>query len=157
MHAKKIFVFLFLTLSSLSSFGEEIKSEDILGYWLSEEGTAVIEVYKNEKKIEGKLVWLKVLHEGKVKEKLDDKNPDESLRSRSLLGLVNLKDFTFDDDEWEGGTIYDPKSGKTYSAKMALDGKDLLKIRGYVGISLFGRTTEWTRQKQATPDSLVKN
>lgn len=155
MHAKKIFVLLFSMLLSLSSLAEDVKSSDILGFWLSEEGTAVIEITKKDKKFEGKLVWLKVLHEGKVKEKLDDKNPDESLRSRPLLGLVNLEGFKFDDGEWEDGTIYDPKSGKTYSATMELDGKNLLKIRGYVGISLFGRTTEWTRQKSKTPDKFL--
>ncbi len=71
------------------------------------------------------------------------------------MGLVNLEGFKFDDGEWEDGTIYDPKSGKTYSATMELDGKNLLKIRGYVGISLFGRTTEWTRQKSKTPDKFL--
>ena len=151
MLMKKTFVVLSLISFSLSSFAE-VKEESILGFWLSESGKAVIEVYKAEKEFEGKIVWLKDLHEGKVKEKLDENNPDEKLQKRSLLGLKNLHGFTFDDGSWEGGKIYDPKSGKTYSAKMKLDGNDTLNLRGYVGISLFGRTSVWKRQQSAVPD-----
>jgi uncharacterized protein (DUF2147 family) len=58
-----------------------------------------------------------------------------------------LKDFTFDGDNvYSGGTVYDPKNGKTYSCKMTLDGNSL-NIRGYIGISLFGRSVTWTRVK----------
>jgi uncharacterized protein (DUF2147 family) len=81
------------------------------------------------------------------KPKADKKNPDENLKSRPLLNLELLKDFTFDGkDTWKDGTIYDPKSGKTYSCKMVIE-EDKLKIRGYVGISLLGRTEVWTRIK----------
>ncbi|MEO6849303.1 MAG: DUF2147 domain-containing protein, partial [Mucilaginibacter sp.] len=69
------------------------------------------------------------------------------LRTRPELGLELLKDFTFDgDDVYDDGTIYDPKNGKTYSCKMTLEGNQL-KIRGYIGISLFGRSEIWTRVK----------
>ncbi len=78
---------------------------------------------------------------------MDMNNPDQALQTRPELGLELLKDFTFDgDDVYEDGTIYDPKSGKTYSCKMTINGNSL-KIRGYVGISLFGRTEVWTRVK----------
>lgn len=53
-----------------------------------------------------------------------------------------LKGFEFDDDEWEDGTIYDPENGKTYSCTIKFrDGK--LDLRGYIGISLIGRTQTW--------------
>jgi uncharacterized protein (DUF2147 family) len=48
-------------------------------------------------------------------------------------------------NKWEGGKIYDPNNGKTYSCKMTLEG-NTLKVRGFVGISLLGRTTIWTRK-----------
>jgi uncharacterized protein (DUF2147 family) len=57
-----------------------------------------------------------------------------------------LKDFKFDgNDEWKGGDIYDPESGKTYRSYMYLKDSNTLKVRGYVGISLLGRTETWTR------------
>ena len=63
-----------------------------------------------------------------------------------LLNLQILKDFVYDaeDKEWEDGTIYDPKNGKTYSCYMTLDGTKL-NVRGYVGVSMIGRTSVWTR------------
>jgi uncharacterized protein (DUF2147 family) len=59
---------------------------------------------------------------------------------------VILTAFKFDGDgEWKGGDIYDPESGKTYSSYMYLKDRNTLKVRGYVGVSLFGRTETWTR------------
>ena len=49
------------------------------------------------------------------------------------------------DTRWDSGTIYDPKSGSTYSCFMELDGPDRIKVRGFIGISLIGRTDVWTR------------
>jgi uncharacterized protein (DUF2147 family) len=67
-------------------------------------------------------------------------------RNNPVIGLVMLTAFKFDgDDEWIGGDIYDPESGKTYSSYMYLKDINTLKVRGYVGISLFGRTETWTR------------
>lgn len=57
-----------------------------------------------------------------------------------------LTAFKFNgDDEWKGSDIYDPESGKTYSSDMYLKDKNTLKVRGYVGISMFGRTETWLR------------
>lgn len=75
----------------------------------------------------------------------DAKNPSLKARNKPLLHLVILTDFDFDGREWTDGKIYDPKSGKTYSSTMKLNGNKL-ELRGYVGISLFGRTTVWERE-----------
>jgi uncharacterized protein (DUF2147 family) len=90
-------------------------------------------------------VWLKNPNDN-GKPKVDKNNPDNSKRNQSVVGLLILKEFKFDgDDEWEDGDIYDPESGKTYSCYLSLKDKHNLKVRGYVGISLFGRTEVWTR------------
>lgn len=77
---------------------------------------------------------------------MDKHNPNPALRNRPTLGLEILKDFSFDGkDEWKDGTIYDPKSGKTYSCYIRMENKNKLKIRGFIGVSMLGRTTYWTR------------
>jgi uncharacterized protein (DUF2147 family) len=81
------------------------------------------------------------------KPKVDRNNPENSKQNQPIIGLVILKNFRFDDDEWQEGTIYDPESGKTYDCNLTLKDKNTLRVRGYIGISLFGRTEKWTRAK----------
>lgn len=122
-------------------------ADDVLGKWLNSSGEGQIQIYKKGNQYFGKLSWIKQPNdEATGAPKTDKKNPDAALRSRPILGLEILKNFTFDEDTWEGGTIYDPKSGKTYSCKMTMDGARL-KMRGYIGVSLLGRTEMWTRVK----------
>ena len=122
------------------------KADDILGKWINPSGEGQVLIYKKENKYFGKLVWLKI-PDRNGKPKMDIHNPDKALQTQPELGLELLKDFTFNgEDVYEDGTIYDPKSGKTYSCKMTIKGNSL-KIRGYIGISLFGRTEVWTKVK----------
>lgn len=115
----------------------------ILGVWFNEEKDGKIKIYKEEGKFYGKLVW--VDDDKPDFTPFDEKNPDPELQKRKKVGIILLNDFVYDDERWEDGTIYDPKSGKTYSCYMKLleDGK--LFVRGYIGFSLIGRTTYWTR------------
>lgn len=143
-----ILVFL-LPLTGVS--GQNSAADDILGTWLNADKDAHIKIYKERGEYFGKIIWLKTPIDPETgKPKLDKENPDPKLRSRKTLGLVILKDFVFDDDEWEDGSIYDPKSGKTYNSYMKLENKDKLAVRGYIGRSWMGlgRTTEWTRVKE---------
>lgn len=121
------------------------QADAVAGTWLNEEKDAKVQIYRAGDKYFGKLVWIARQFEddGKTPRK-DSKNPDAKLRQRGLLNLVILSNFEYDDGEWTDGKIYDPKSGKTYSSKMKLDGRQL-NIRGYVGVSMFGRTTVWTK------------
>lgn len=125
------------------------KADDVVGTWLNEDEDAHIQVENRDGKYFGKVVWIKDPIDPETgKEKLDKLNPDESLRSRPRLGLEILTNFEFDgDDRWEDGKIYDPKSGKTYSCYMKFINQDKLKIRGFVGVTLLGKTTHWTRVK----------
>ncbi|MGC8864838.1 MAG: DUF2147 domain-containing protein [Bacteroidales bacterium] len=129
------------------TYAQTYKSIDINGIWLNQDEDAKIEIYENGKKFFGKIVWLKTPIDPETnKPKVDKHNPDPSMRNRPTLGLEILKGFTFDGkDEWKDGTIYDPKSGKTYSCYMRLESKNKLKIRGFIGVSMLGRTTYWTR------------
>jgi len=128
---------------------QEVVAGDILGKWLNEDKDAHIEIFMKGDKYFGKLVWIKTPNDPETgKPKLDKHNPDPELQKRPSLGLELLTNFVFDDDEWEDGEIYDPKTGKTYSCYMEFPDEDNLnnlKIRGYIGISLLGKTTYWTR------------
>ena len=71
-----------------------------------------------------------------------------SLRNQPVLGLTFLWGFTKQGDEYQGGEILDPESGKIYQAKMKLiDGGKKLEVRGFIGFSLFGRSQTWIRQE----------
>ncbi len=124
-------------------------ADALLGFWRSGDGKAVIEFYKNGDKYDGKIVWLAEPNDPQTgKPKVDSKNEEESLRSRPILGLVNLRGFKFvKKNEWEEGKIYDPKSGNDYSCEIKMTDANTLEVRGYVGISMFGRTDVWKRQK----------
>lgn len=75
----------------------------------------------------------------------DGKNPDPALRHRPLCGLTIGTDFHLVGTERaENGTLYDPKSGKTYHGSMEAHG-DQLNLRGYIGVPMFGRTEKWSR------------
>jgi len=127
------------------AFAQTPEADRILGVWLSEDKTGRIDVYKANDKYFGKLIWGKTMYErdGTTSRK-DVKNNDKKLRSRNLKDMIMLYDFTYRDGAWDGGQIYDPYSGKTYSCILKLkDGK--LNIRGYIGVSLFGRTSVWER------------
>lgn len=125
-------------------------ADDILGDWFNQDGTAKIHVFKavNGKfkgKFYGKIVWLKDPNKnGKPKE--DEKNPIATKRNQEIIGLVILNNFSFNinDKVWSEGTIYDPNNGKTYNCTMKISG-DKLNVRGYVGISMLGRTAVWTK------------
>ncbi len=80
---------------------------------------------------------------------MDIHNPDATLRARSLCALeLGSRFHSSDATHASGGTIYDPKSGNTYRGQMVVEG-DLLRLRGYVGFSLFGRTEIWHRVHQS--------
>jgi uncharacterized protein (DUF2147 family) len=120
--------------------------DDILGYWLSESGQAQIHIYKENDKYYGKIIWLKVPDDPKKGgPKKDDNNPDPAQRDKLILGSVILRDFKFNDGEWTGGRVYDPQNGKDYKCYMKLKDAKTMSMRGYVGVSLLGRTEIWTK------------
>ncbi len=133
----------------------------IVGLWLtapSENGRARVEITRNADGYDGRIVWLEQPDyppddPGGMagKPKVDRENPDPDLRTRPILGLEMVKGFEWSGDEsWAGGTIYDPETGNTYKCKARITKDGHLKVRGYIGISLFGRTTVWTRVAQET-------
>ena len=138
---------LFGLLISLSTFAQ---SDAIIGDWFNQEKDAVIKITKTEKNtFEGQIVWMLNPNDENGNPKVDNLNPDESLQSRARMGMVMMYDFAFDQDNvWDDGEIYDPKSGNTYSGTITLSSENSLDLRGYVGLPIFGRTSKWTRKTE---------
>lgn len=142
----KLLSFLTLfTIISLSTIGQN--KDVILGKWVNSSGEAHIDITKRSDKYFGKIVWIKEPKDAKGLVKTDFNNPNVNLRSRQIVGLEILKDFVYADNKWSDGKIYDPKSGKTYSCTMSIKSNGDLNMRGYVGISLIGRSETWKRVK----------
>ncbi|MBD2769777.1 DUF2147 domain-containing protein [Hymenobacter sp. BT664] len=119
----------------------------VLGVWKNGEGTGMIQIFKKGDKYFGRIVWLKVPNNPDGTPRTDVNNPDEAKRKTPLKGLENMRDFTFTgDNKWEEGKIYDPKNGNDYSCQMTLVDPNTLEVRGFIGVSLFGRTDVWKRQ-----------
>lgn len=111
----------------------------ILGVYWTPKKDGKIEIYSRNNLYFGKVL------EGK-KPRKDTLNPVISLRSRQVIGMEFMLHFKFENNVYVDGEIYDPESGKTYSCKMWLE-NDNLKVRGYIGFSLLGRTELFERFK----------
>jgi len=133
---KSLFSVMLLLLSA-SSFAQD--ADKINGLYWSPHKDAKIEIYKKGDKYYGKSVWV-------ANPRKDTENPVKALQQRDVQGIELLTDFTFVKDIYKGGKIYDPESGKTYDCKMTLEG-NTLKVRGFIGFSLLGRTEIFERIK----------
>jgi len=135
-------------------------ADAIVGVWATDPkgggGPAHVEIYANGDRYDGKIIWLEeplysADDEGETAgiPKEDHNNPDPALRSRPIVGLVMMEGFVFDGKEtWHKGTIYDPNNGKTYKCKVRFSDDGALKVRGFIGFSMLGRTERWTRVEQ---------
>lgn len=117
----------------------------VAGTWLSADGDGLIEIRIDGDGLSGTILGSP--NEDPDRPDTDIHNPDPALREQALIGLNIFSGFSYDGDgAWSGGFIYDPNSGKTYRAKLKLTSQDTLKLRGFIGISILGRTETWTRQ-----------
>ena len=113
-------------------------AQDIKGKWLTEAGDAQVEIYEQNGKVNGKIVWLE-----KGPDTKDVHNKDEKMRTRKLMGVNILSGLTKKKEKWEGGRIYNPKNGKDYKCSIWMEGNKL-KVRGYIGFLY--ETQTWTRK-----------
>jgi len=143
---KKLLCFVFLISVSASIFAQS--ADDITGIWWNDVKSSKIKIEKKDGKYIGTIVYIiseKYVNGAPEK---DDKNPDVNLRSRSKLNLQILSGLVYNanDKEWANGSVYDPKSGKTYECYVWLEGKDTLQLKGFVaGVRMLGRKSAWTR------------
>ncbi len=100
-----------------------------------------VETYLVNGKLFGKVTEVRP---GRTPRDLCDKCSGE-FKNQLLLGMVILRNFHPDGDDWVGGMVLDPESGSDYKGKVWAVGMDSLHLRGFIGISLLGRTETWTR------------
>jgi len=142
----KVFI-TFTALSLIASLAfSQTEADALLGVWESGSGKARVKIDKISDKYSGKIVWLKEPNNEEGKPKTDKNNSEEKLRAVPLLGYKLLRDFSFKGEKvWEDGTIYDPENGSTYSCTIKMTDENTLDVRGFIGVSLFGRTDVWKR------------
>ena len=141
---KKIIISMVAMLAPLAA----AFAQDVVGKWKLDDGSAIVEVYKQGDAFNGKIVWLQDPTEPDGSPAVDTNNPDAKLRSRKLIGLNMLSSLKKSGAEYTGGSIYDPGNGKTYNCSMKVEG-DVLKVRGSLDKKgLLGRTMDWYRVKE---------
>ncbi len=138
-----------ITLSMLLFIGiTASNAQSVTGKWYSvdsdtNEKKSIIEVYKQNNKIYAKILELvKEEDKGNLCDKCEGEN-----YNKPIEGMIILKGLKKDGDEWSGGKILDPENGSVYKCYIELIEKNKLKIRGYIGFSLLGRTEYWFREK----------
>ena len=139
---KTLFILLFL----ITTFS--INAQSIFGIWENRdeetnEIDSLIEVYEKGGKAYGKIIEITdIKKRGTLCNLCTGKNKD-----KPILGMNILTGLEKDEDEWSDGKIVDPKNGKEYKCYITLENNNKLKIRGYIGFAVFGRTAYWVRKK----------
>ena len=119
---------------SLKSVNTSGKEDAILGKWMTTENNLEVEVYKKDNNYLAKIIWFQLDdHLRPINTVLDEKNPDPKLRTRKWLGMEVLRKLKYnaDENEWEGGIIYDAKHGKEWNSIVWINSQGLLKVKGY--------------------------
>jgi uncharacterized protein (DUF2147 family) len=131
----------------LSAAAAAAQGASILGRWLTEGGKSHVQIAPCGPHLCGSIVWLREPNQPSGQPKVDLKNPDAAKRGQRIIGLQMLWNFTksSDPNEWEGGRIYNPEDGETYKSTIKLRADGKLEVRGYVGISLLGKSQYWER------------
>jgi uncharacterized protein (DUF2147 family) len=142
-----------LAVMLITSLVYAADADSILGSWNTANMDAKIEIYKCDLEYCGRISYLREPNfppkdKGGMAglPRVDRNNPEAEFRIRPLLGLRLIEGFYYaGNNTWKGGRIYNPEDGRKYKAKITLSQDNRLKLRGFVGVSLLGRTETWTR------------
>lgn len=139
----------YILLLLFCSLAVSVNAQTIFGKWNSfdedtKELESIIEVYKKDGKAYARII------------SIIDKERQDALcveckgkrKNQPILGMDILSGLKQKGDEWSGGKILDPKNGKEYKCYIKLLDKNTLKLRGYIGFSMFGRTAIWKRAEE---------
>lgn len=128
----------------------QLFSQSVLGKWktiddVTGKAKSIVEIYEFQGKTYGRVVKL-------FREPDEDQDPicdkcTDYRKDKKIMGMNIITGLTKSGEEWSGGEITDPKTGKIYKCYITLEDPDKLKVRGYIGVSLVGRTQYWHREK----------
>ncbi|HNY63333.1 MAG TPA: DUF2147 domain-containing protein [Bacteroidales bacterium] len=146
-------VILLLFCLPFSSVAQSKQSGDqLLGvYWVPKPNSHLatkVRVYRTAKgEYEGRVIWFNEPNHKDGTPKLDRYNPDPKLRNQRADQAVILRGFTYNPQtkEWVGGEVYNPEDGRSYRCKLKFHDDKTLRVRGYVGVPLLGRTLYWKK------------
>lgn len=142
---RKIIIFFILFIAVISN----AQNNSVIGKWKTiddETGKpkSIVEIYEKSGKIYGKVIdILDTIHKNDLCKECSGEDAN-----KPILGITVIKGLKKDGDEYSSGKILDPKNGKLYQCYITLEGKDKLKVRGYIGFSFLGRTQYWYRIKE---------
>ena len=144
-----IFAFLLFTLCSFKNNAGN-NAGAITGKWMSaEDNNLEVEVYKSGNEYKAKIIWFDDSDDksSPMAERCDVKNPDKTLRGRKIIGLEVMHGLVYneDDDEWQGGRIYDASTGKDWNAKAWIAKDGFLKVRGFWHFEFFGQNMRFKK------------
>lgn len=123
-----------------------IQAQDVFGKWTTiDDNTgkarSTIEIFEKGGKVYGKIV---AITDPEKRDRRCEKCTGDD-KNRPILGLEILKGLEKNGDKYEGGYITDPDNGKRYKCYIELEDPNTLKVRGFIGLSLIGRTQIWKR------------
>ena len=137
-----------LLFASIALFLSTFSFAQIEGKWKTiddetKQPKSIVEIFKaSNGKYYAKISQLLIKPENNTCVKCTDDR-----KNKPLIGLEIVRGLSKDGNEFSGGTITDPKSGKTYKCTIKTNGTDKLDVRGYIGFSLIGRTQTWHKVK----------
>ncbi|APG64813.1 hypothetical protein LPB136_05305 [Tenacibaculum todarodis] len=136
---KFLYILLFISLTT--------NGQTIIGKWetfddKTKEKKAVIEINKTDNTYSAKIVTSYTAEKNALCKACKGIKKD-----KPIIGLHIIENIKKDGNEFNGGTILDPENGKTYKCYLQLVSNNKLKVRGFLGVALFGRTQYWIRKE----------
>jgi len=139
--------------AGLAAGAAPARADGVEGVWLTEKGKVAVELFRCGAELCGRIVWLARPRWSEGTLKRDERNPDPALRDRPWCGIEVISGLRRDGggDDWEDGSFYYPKDGKSFDLALRPNGDGTLKVWAYLGVKLLGKTEIWTRPEGALP------
>lgn len=140
---------LFTVLAANLHAGGKVGCDQIVGRWISEEKNFIVQVSKEGDNFKAVLLWFDDSDDPSkpMQTRIDDKNPDKSLRGRRLIGMNVLRNLNYvpESDSWEHGIIYDAKNGREWSSSAKIMSDGSMKVTGYWHFKFIGKSMKFSR------------
>ncbi|WNJ16198.1 DUF2147 domain-containing protein [Pontibacter sp. G13] len=123
-----------------------------IGIWITiddndQKPRSEVEIYEEDGKLYGRVLKIFPRPDDNAENICEKCDEDDPRYMQPVEGMQIIRDLKQDGDEWNGGKILDPANGEEYKCYITLESEDRLKLRGYIGFSLLGRTQYWNRKK----------